>query len=350
MAELAVITDAFERWAQGDQAGAVEVVRPGADADDPASLALICWFLVQRGEPHWREGVPYAERALKAGYGFAVNHYWNNMFNDPGLRSRLPEFVQLGLHAGNFGFDPIAQAYSVWNQDRPTATRLVEIISGPPSGSEGWPDFLERTRRDYDALQVASSSVTTLQSAAVEAIDAAVHDVESRRTDLETRTRQLLTLIEQTTNAQAQTFFDAEAKRYETEGRFLWRWSVGLLTAAAVFAVAPLVIYYVGSATGRHWLVHQNLTTAHFAPAIALGTIAGLLLARARGRDRSRQRAQDLSVALGTMFVYSGQIADENERQAFLRDMGRTVIEAHLRQDAPSDRESSGLLAALTRR
>ena len=74
--------------------------------------------------------------------------------------------------------------------------------------------------------------------------------------------------------------------------------------------------------------------------------MAGVLLARSRNRDRARQRARDLSVALATMFVYSGQIADEAERQTFLREMGRAVLEAFIRQDAPHLDEGSGLIGA----
>lgn len=47
------------------------------------------------------------------------------------------------------------------------------------------------------------------------------------------------------------------------------------------------------------------------------------------------------------MFVYAEQIADPAERQAFIRDMGRTVLEAFLRQDAPAIDTDRGLLAAI---
>jgi hypothetical protein len=64
-----------------------------------------------------------------------------------------------------------------------------------------------------------------------------------------------------------------------------------------------------------------------------------------------RQRARDLSVALATMFAYSGQIVDETERQRFIHDMGRVVLEAFLRQDVPnSDSDGASLLAAMAKR
>jgi hypothetical protein len=167
---------------------------------------------------------------------------------------------------------------------------------------------------------------------------------------VETRTNQLETLIDQVTNAEAQSLFDSEATKYETEGRSLWRWGIGVLAVAAGLALLPILVYYAGKITGADWFNDQNIVAAHFAPAVALGAVSGVLLARARGRDRARQRARDLSVALGTMFVYSGQIKDEGERQRFLHDMARAVLEAFLRQDAPSrESGSDSLLAALTR-
>jgi hypothetical protein len=46
------------------------------------------------------------------------------------------------------------------------------------------------------------------------------------------------------------------------------------------------------------------------------------------------------------MFVYSEQIQDPGERQAFIRDMGRTVLEAFLRHDPAMDADRS-LIAAI---
>jgi hypothetical protein len=235
--------------------------------------------------------------------------------------------------------------------DRPTAVRLAQITALPHPYPDSWEQFLDAVRHDYDELTDAVGAVSTRKQTAIDAIEAGAADVEERRAEVQTRTQQLVTLIEQTTSAQAQTFFDAEATKYEEEGRLLWRSAVGILTIAVLFAIAPIAIYYIGAAIERDWLSDQNLVAAHLAPALALGAVAGVLLARARGRDRARQRARDLSVALGTMFVYSGQIADEEERQRFLHEMGRTVLEAFLRQDAPvAEADSGSLFNALMRR
>jgi len=273
------------------------------------------------------------------------------MQGDPAFRTQLPDLLTPALQQG-LQQDPVAQAYQLHtNGDPATAARLMDIAKAPSPFPVAWEDFVERARVDYQALSVSTRAISDRETIVLEALERVEADAEARQTDVQTRTQQLLKLVEETTNAGAQSFFDTEATRNEKEGKFLWRWSVGLLSLAALFAVAPIVIYYVGATLERDWLKDQNLIAAHFAPAIALGAVAGVLLARARGRDRARQRAKDLSVALGTMFVYSGQIADPEQRQVFLRDMGRTVIEAFLRQDSSSsDNGSSSLLAALSRR
>jgi hypothetical protein len=114
-------------------------------------------------------------------------------------------------------------------------------------------------------------------------------------------------------------------------------------------AATPLAIYYFDRITKRTpWLQGNHVLAAHTTFIVALGAVAGVLLARARGRDRARQRARDLSVALQTMFAYSESIADLNERQLFIRESGRTVLEAFLRQDAPTDSDRSLLAAVRT--
>lgn len=144
--------------------------------------------------------------------------------------------------------------------------------------------------------------------------------------------------------------FESEAQKNQGEGRSLWRRGIWVLSAAAFVAILPILIFYVGQILGKDPFADENLVAAHFAPALALGAVAGVILARARGRDRAGQRARDLAVALGTMFAYSNQIRDEGERQQFLRDMGRTVIEAFLRADGGAETEPSNLLATLTTR
>jgi hypothetical protein len=346
-----LITDALDAWTRGDQNGAVERVRAAADNGDPVGLALISWFLYQMGEPRWREGIPYAEQAIRKGMPWVAAYYFGSMIGDPTLRQQAPGFLRPALEAGWWQIDALANAMGPFQQgDRGTAVNLVELGARPPLLPANWEEFANLARQAFDELTEAAGSVSDRRSAALTAIDGDVVAVAELRSRVETRTNQLETLIDQVSNAEAQSLYDTEATKYESEGRGLWRWGVGVLACAAAIALLPILVYYIGKVAGTGWFEDQNIVAAHFAPAVALGAVAGVLLARARGRDRARQRARDLSVALGTMFVYSGQITDEGERQRFLHDMTRAVLEASLRQDGGgSDSGSAGLLAALTR-
>ena len=229
---------------------------------------------------------------------------------------------------------------------------VLDLATGPWPWPSGWRDLVDRGEQRLQELEAASGAVGERRDSALAAIAADEQRVREQATQVETRTKTLETLLDRISNAEVQTFFEQEATAYETEGSTLWKWGLGVLGAASALAILPIAAYYVGQIVQLGWFEDENLVAAHFAPAIALGAVAGVLLARARGRDRARQRARDLSVALGTMFVYTGQIADESERQRFVHEMGRTVIEAFLRQDSSGSEVSDGrgLLSAITQR
>jgi hypothetical protein len=349
----AAVLDALQMWTQGNHAGAVDRLRPLADSEEPVAVGLIAFFLGQMGEPHWRDGVPYAESALEKGMPWVANQYIGNMLNDPGLRQRVPDFLRAAFASGWQQLDPFAHAIAPYQQgDHNTALGLIHLAAGPFPWSGPWDEFLDRARGKLQELETASGNVEEREEAALKTIGEARERVETQAGMLQSRTEHLNELLEQITNAEVQTYFDREATQYEIEARTLWKWGVRVLVAAAIFAALPIVVYYIGQLLGTDWFDDQNLVAAHFAPAIAAGAVSGVLLARARGRDRARQRARDLSVALGTMFVYSEQISEESERQGFLREMGRTVIEAFLRQDAAGSdgTDNRSLLSELTRR
>jgi hypothetical protein len=108
--------------------------------------------------------------------------------------------------------------------------------------------------------------------------------------------------------------------------------------------VLPLLLHYIGVGAK---LTNNGVFTAHLAATAALGTIAGVLLARARGRDRAAQRASDLSTAIGTMIAYSNQITDEAEKQRFMLMMGQLILQAHLQQDGSGNDDASANIGSL---
>jgi len=254
----------------------------------------------------------------------------------------VPDLVREAVAAG-WPLDSLPNAPSAMQQGDPsTAIRLVEAAATPRPYPAAWEGVLKQAQVDLESLNAAAGDIQQRREVALEAIASNQAAVDEQRTQVERQAQSLLGLIERITSAQATTYFEEEATSYEGEAKSLWRGGLGVLIVAAAVALAPIIIYYVHRAIGRTpWLTGTEVVGAHAAAAVALGAVAGVLLARARGRDRARQRNRQLSVALQTMFVYSEQIADENERQAFIRDMGRTVLDAFLRQDSHVDQDRS---------
>lgn len=180
------------------------------------------------------------------------------------------------------------------------------------------------------------------------ALQAASKELERIEEDFETREGALTKFLDDLTNIAAEVEFQKQAEDYEKESKFFWTAGLVTLIAASCVAVLPLILNYVNHR--HHALEGQSNVSAHLAVALAFAAVSGVFLARARNRDRNRQRNRDLSVALITMFAYSEQIANDQEKERFKHDMGRLVLEAFLRQEPPSEERSSGILADLTAR
>jgi hypothetical protein len=180
------------------------------------------------------------------------------------------------------------------------------------------------------------------------AYQAASEQLERIREGFETRESTLTKFLDDLTNVAAEVEFQKQAEGYERESKFFWTAGLVTLIAASCVAVLPLILNYVNHQ--HHALEGQSNISAHLAVALAFAAVSGVFLARARNRDRNRQRNRDLSVALITMFAYSDQIANDEEKERFKHDMGRLVLEAFLRQEPPSEERSRGILADLTAR
>ncbi|WP_439939296.1 hypothetical protein ACS3YM_06705 [Nocardia sp. N13] len=341
------VTQAFQEWNSGQQQPAIERIRPFADRDEPWALALISWFLHQTGDPGWRNAIPYAEKAIRTGYPMAANYVIGNMMNDPNLRSQAPELMRLAASRG-YQVDPIGWAQQVAQQgDGATAAEFLSAPYGPyPWHSpEGWDALVNHAQVTSENLREHARLASERQ----QRLGELVADVEVEAADttnrIKTQTGSLFSLIEAATNRQAEAIFEDEATTLKNEEKSLWRSGIGIVSTAAVIAVLPLVLHYIG--LGPEYQ-SGNLLAAHFTASASFAVVAGVMLARARGRDRARQRARDLTLALSTMFAYSAQIQDAAERSKFTYEMGRVVIESFLRADASSGSdETNSLLSAL---
>jgi hypothetical protein len=341
------ITSALQNWNQGQQQAAIEALRPLADADEREPLILLAWFMSQMGQPHWNDGMRYARRAAELGMPQALTYYFNQFIGDANYRAQTPEIAR-SIVAGGWALDPLPNAPGAMQQNDPgTAVALVRAAATPRPTEEALSAIVQRAEADLNSLRDAAGDVAELRARTTSAINEHDAAVGTQRAEVEQRGQSLLDLIDQLTSAQATTYFEEEATTYGGEAKTMWWGGLGVVVAAALVPVVPLAIYYVQRIIGQTpWITGRDVIVAHTTAAIALGAVAGVLLARARGRDRARQRNRDLSVALRTMFVYAEQIQDPAERQAFLREMGRTIIESFLRHEPASDADRT-LLAAL---
>ncbi len=338
-----VLAEALKLWGQGQQDAAVNVVKPGADEGDAGALLLICWFLHQMADPKWREAIPYAKRASDQGNPWILGFFFGHLADDPATRADAIAMVKESPTGGVNSNDPIGRAMNFANEgDAKGAAEMLRAAAGPH------PSFLrledDEARRRVTQLNQALSDVAARREEAMHGMQAAVEDVEAVREGFGTRQKTLTELLDNLTNASSQSHFDKQATKYERESRLLWSVGVFVLMLAALAAFLPLILSYVSES---HALHGQSNISAHLGATLALGAVAGVLLARARSRDRDRQRNRDLSVALGTMFAYSEQIANEDEKERFKHDMGRLVLETFLRQKPPVEDGSRSVLSEI---
>ncbi|WP_286689266.1 MULTISPECIES: hypothetical protein [unclassified Aeromicrobium] len=340
---------------QGQPEPAKAQVRPAAEGGNPLASALLAWFLHQQGEAGWREAIPFAETAVRGGFPQAAGYVVGTMMGDPSLRSKAVDLARLAAPLGLNYVDPLGQAVNFAQQGDVAGVGAMTSLPWTtpfPIESDQWTTVLEAARSSSSAIDSVRKEAEDRAEKLRSAADELSEHFESSKASIDSQSSRLKTLITQTTNAQASSFFDSEAQAAEGQANKAWNVGIGIVVFGAFLSLIPLIAHYCALFGGHGLrLSETQVLGAHLTAALALAAVAGVLLTRSRVRDRNRQRNRDLSVALNTMFAYGEQIEDATERQRFIHDMGRTVIEAYLQQDsAGPDDGLSGILSALIRR
>lgn len=326
-----------------------------ADAGNPVAAALLAWFMHQQGEPGWRAAIPYAETAVRGGYPQAAGFVVGNMLSDPNLRAKALELARLAAPYGLNYLDPLNQAISYSQQNDVGGVEAMFSLPWPgpfPIEADQWSRAVDVAQSSSAAIESARREADDRRQSLANAAKELLEFFETSRTSIDSQSGRLKTLITQTTNAQASSFFDSEATAAESQANTTWNVGIGVVVFAAFLSLLPLIAHYSHLLFDHGVELSKSQTLgAHVTAAVALTAVSGVLLTRSRVRDRNRQRNRDLSVALNTMFAYGEQIDDPTERQRFIHDMGRTVIEAYLQQgSASSDDGLQNILGALTNR
>lgn len=118
--DAAVAVQVQQFWNQGNQAAALDVLRPQAEANRPWAAALLAWLLMQQGSVGMDESVNWAIRAAQLGAPGQVVNTLNNLIAQisvsPQFSERVPELLEWATNWPG-GFDVMGQG---WN-----------LISGP---------------------------------------------------------------------------------------------------------------------------------------------------------------------------------------------------------------------------
>jgi hypothetical protein len=343
---------AFQSWQQGQQQDAIERIRSFADQGEGWATALLAWLYMQQGLNGYPQAVPYAKKAQSLGLPWIAATLFNNMINNlqgsPQLLEPTMDLLSVGPMLMS-GADPVAQGWNFLSQGRPDiAVRMLSIRGPYPSTPQAWDALVAQAQATIQQVEDLAATARTRVAAVEQAAQKGLEAITHERNEVETAAKQTGLLVSSISSDAVNTLFKADAERREKESSRAWRGGIAVLVAAAAVAVLPLLLHYVGG--GPHF-TSNGLLAAHATSTAALGTIAGVLLARARGRDRGAQRSSDLSTAMGTMIAYSNQIADESEKQRFMLTMGQLILQAHLQPDAPPRDDSAptwaSMLAAL---
>lgn len=350
-ADVATVQQVQQYWNSGNQAAAVDALRPHAQSGHEWATALLAWLLMQQGPPGLEESVKWATVAAQSGNAAPLVHTTNNLLahlpSNPQLAQYVPELLALGLPSAS-GIDLVGQGWNLISQGQAQLGLQLMCVPVPAQLPVTEPQLnllvkhaRTRTREVDEAAAAARRSAIDVEAVASEAKSA----IEKARDDLETSAKQAGLLVTAASSDATNSLFKADAKRNARESRGAWTAGLVVLGAAAVVAVLPVLLHYLGVGSQYSALEQIGL---HLVSTAALATFAGVLLARARARDQAAQRANDLSTAMGTMISYSNQISDPAEKQRFMTMMGQVVLQAHLTSGTghgAKDDSVSGMIA-----
>lgn len=347
--DVFVLQQASQQWNAGNQAGALDVLRPRADANAPWAAALMAWLYVQQGIPGFPESVHWAIRAAELGAPWQTIQTFNNVIGNipsvPHLAERLPELLQWAA-PWTGGIDLVGQGWNLVAQGQPELA--MRIMTTPPPGPLSEPQLnalADQARARISELDGLLSTARKMRDDFDVHVTQSSTSIEEAKNDLTTSAKQAGLLVSTVLSDATNTLYKDDATRNERESKGAWISGLFILGLAALAAVLPVGMHYLGLGPDYS---RGEVIAVHLASTAALGSFAGVLLARARSRDHAAQRAHDLSTAMGTMISYSNQISNPVEKERFMMTMGQVVMQAHLSSGSgPKSSEDSlpGILA-----
>lgn len=346
-------TEVFGLWQRGEQDAAFAHLAPYVGRSEPWALSLRVFLLMQQGVPGFESALEPVQRCVALGMPWVAAAYANNVIPHAGSAPNLvrPAVALLqgsGFWGGPGTFDPLTQGWNLLaNSQSDAAIDLWSLQWPNVVDPESWTQLVSAAQDRVNALSGVAERARAIQTTVEDAAVAARQKIDAAQTETATKAGQVSILIDGLSDRTVNALYTRDADTSAREGKVSWLVGLSVLTAAVVVAVWPLIAHYSGHGPSY---TTRSLLLAHAGPTVALGALAGVLLARARIRDHARQRSSDLATAMGTMIIYSEKIDDLGARQLFMQNMGRLILEAHLRTDGSTSaipRDDIGGMVAL---
>ncbi|OUE30434.1 hypothetical protein BFL35_10145 [Clavibacter michiganensis] len=329
--DVSRLQQVYQFWSSANQVEALNLLLPRAEAGASWAAALTAWLQAQQGLQGYPDSITWAVRAAELGAPWQAINTFNNIVGNlssmPQLVDRLPELFQW-VAPSMGGIDLVGQGWNLLAQGQPDlALRIMSTTASWPLTEPQLASLGDRGKVRIAKLD----EMVTSASASREVFDRLLADstqaIEGARDKLTTSAQQAGLLVSNVVSDATNSLYIADANRNKTESKGAWRAGLVVLALAALAAVLPVTLHYLN--LGPQYSTAEVIGV-HLASTAALGTFAGVLLARARSRDQAAQRGFDLSTAMGTMISYSNQINDPVEKERFMMTMGQLVMQAHL--------------------
>jgi hypothetical protein len=222
---------------------AVAAIRPLADEGDAVATVLTAQYLMNAG--NYAEGIPYAQKAARAGNGFIAQNYFGNLWGQPDHKVEAIAFLQLAMEAGYPGGNPIEYAPSAIQEGREDlAIQLLRLGIGPqPAPARAaWEDLLDRAQQDESRIKSAAEEVDSHRATALEEIQKSEESLEENRD----RAKRLVEETDQLVHeASAATLAREYGRHAQAEEERADRFTRAAILAGLVAAIGTAVIAYL---------------------------------------------------------------------------------------------------------
>lgn len=224
--DVALIQQVFQLWNNGNQPGAIDTLRPRADAGLPWAAAFMAWLLIQQGVVSHPESVDWAIKAAELGAPWQAAQTFNNVVpnlpSNPHLAERLPELLQWAV-PWTGGIDLVGQGWNLLAQGQPEFALRVMMTPSP------WPILEPQLAAIAEQGRTRISELEELLAAARQKrqdfdgnVTMSSDAITKATDDLTTSAKQAGLLVKTVLSDATNALYKDDATRNEKESRGAW--------------------------------------------------------------------------------------------------------------------------------